>query len=323
MDRPTFRTELQIPGSPVKIGLKDVVVTMGSCFSDVIGGYLQSHKFDATANPFGTVYNPISIFNLLSPKVWEEDKFVESNGAFYHYDAHSSFLATSKDELASSLQRVKGEVDEKLQKANWLVITFGTSLVYKMKSTNDIVANCHKVPQKHFSKHALSMKELTEGFDSFYQAIKRSNPSLKLLLTVSPVRHIKDGLVDNSSSKAKLRVLCDMCSDAYDGVYYFPSYEIMLDDLRDYRFYKADMIHPNDVAEEYIWDKFQQVYFDQDTQNFVRQWEKIKLAINHKPFNRESYAHQRFLISTLASLEKFKGIVDISEEEKNLKDQMI
>lgn len=323
MDRPTFRTELQIPHSPEKIGLKDAVVTIGSCFSDVIGGYLQSHKFDATANPFGTVYNPISIFNLVTSRVWEEDKFVESNGSFYHYDAHSSFFASSKDELASSLQRIKGGIDEKILKTSWLVITFGTSLVYRMKSSGDIVANCHKVPQKHFEKHALSMKELMVSFESFYQTIKRINPSIKLLITVSPVRHIKDGLVDNSTSKSKLRVLCDECVSGYQDVHYFPSFEIMLDDLRDYRFYNADMIHPNATAEEYIWNKFQEVYFDQDTRNFVERWGKIRAAIQHRPFNRQSPAHQKFLTSTLKDLDQFRGIIDISEEEKILKDQMI
>ncbi|MEQ6120211.1 GSCFA domain-containing protein [Reichenbachiella sp. MALMAid0571] len=323
MNTVSFRTELNLLPFQEKIKLKDSVITIGSCFSDVIGSYLKEYKFNTLINPFGTVYNPISIFNLLKESEWDESKFVEHLGLFFHYDAHSGFCASSRIALRQQLTESKKIVSGELKKADWLVITFGTAFVYRLKESGKIVANCHKVPQNHFIKESLSVKEMSEAFLGLYKELKQNNPKIKLLLTVSPVRHVKDGLENNSVSKSKLRIICDTLQDEYNDVFYFPSYEIMMDDLRDYRFYKKDMIHPSNLAEEYIWNKFQQTYFDSETRDFIKKWKKIKEAIGHKPFNPESEAHQRFLKKTLGELQKMKGQVDINEEEKKLKDQIV
>ena len=258
--------------------------------------------------PFGTVYNPISIFNLLKENEWDESKFLEHSGSFFHYDAHSSFFSTSQNSLNKQLTACKDLVLRGLKKADWLVITFGTTFVYLLKESGEIVSNCHKVPQKHFKKESLSIGEISEAFEGFYKELKENNSKIKLLLTVSPVRHIKDGLENNSVSKSKLRIICDTLQEEYNDVFYFPSYEIMMDDLRDYRFYKKDMIHPSDLAEEYIWNKFQHAYFDSETRDFIKKWKKINEAIGHKPFNAKSEAHQRFLINTLDELQKLKKL---------------
>ncbi|MFY0654813.1 MAG: GSCFA domain-containing protein [Cyclobacteriaceae bacterium] len=318
-----FRTEIKIPKSAASLGLNDKVLTIGSCFSDVIGSYLSGYKFKAVVNPFGTVYNPISIFNLLTEEEWNWSRLVEVNDLVFHYDAHSSFCAESNDELKEKLGDLKSQTINKLRSADWLIVTFGTSLVYRLKDTNEIVANCHKIPQSQFEKHALSVKDMLKAFEEFYEEIKVQNPGLKIILTVSPVRHIKDGLVDNAVSKSKLRISCDEIDQQYENVHYFPSYEIMMDDLRDYRFYKPDMIHPNEVAEEYIWQQFQNCYFDDATKKFVQEWGKMKSAISHRPFNVRSAGHQQFLAKTIKDLDRFKAMVDVREEERQLKDQLL
>jgi len=323
MNAESFRTELNLPVAQEKMNLRDSVITIGSCFSDVIGTYLKESKINALTNPFGTVYNPISIFKLLKKNEWDESKFVEHSGSFFHYDAHSSFFASSQISLNEQLTACKHLVLGEMKRADWLVITFGTTFVYRLKASGEIISNCHKIPQKYFTKESLSIEEISEAFEVFYKELKENNPKIKLLLTVSPVRHIKDGLENNAVSKSMLRVICDTLQTKFNDVYYFPSYEIMMDDLRDYRFYKKDMIHPNDLAEEYIWNIFQQTYLDSETRDFIKKWKKIKEAIGHKPFNSESEAHQRFLINTLDALQKLKKQVDISQEEKILRNQIV
>jgi hypothetical protein len=322
MSKSDFRTELIIPVSDQKINFKASIITLGSCFSDVIGNYLSENKFSTLVNPFGTVYNPISIFNLIVERTWDENKFVKSNGSIFHHDAHSSFFDDSEKELKTRLVEVKSLAIEKIRTANWLIITFGTSIVYKLRDTDQVVSNCHKVPQINFTKHSLSMSEMIKGFKIFYDHIKLLNPSINLLLAVSPVRHIKDGLLENALSKSKLRMLCDEFQKQLTDVHYFPSYEIMMDDLRDYRFYKGDMIHPNEVAEHYIWELFQEVYFDSKTQQFIKEWKKIKDALAHKPFNPKSKNHKNFLYQTLLQLRLFTELVDVTHEEKILKEQL-
>lgn len=318
-----FRTELKIPISETKVRLNDSIITIGSCFSEVMGSYLTNYKFDTLTNPFGTVYNPISIFNLLFEKEWDDNKFIESNNSAFHYDAHSNFFGNSIAELKSDLINVKHQTINKLNKCNWLIVTLGTSLVYKLKNTGDVVANCHKMPQNNFLKEALLVKEMINCFERFYNHIRVVNASINIMLTVSPVRHIKDGLQHNAVSKSKLRVVCDELEKQYSNVHYFPSYEVMIDDLRDYRFYKPDMIHPNEVAENYIWDKFQATYMDEETQQFIKDWKEIKDAVAHRPFNPKSEGHQRFLAKTLLELGAFTEKVDVSQEEARLKEQLI
>ena len=322
MDKSQFRTLLNIPKSNKKISLNEPIFTIGSCFSDVIGRYLENYKFSVLSNPYGTVYNPISIFKLLSSSEWNDKKFIERDGVWFHHDAHSSFFNKNKSVLLEQLKTVKKQSYNQLKSAKWLIITLGTSFVYRQKSFQEVVANCHKVPQEQFSKEMLSVKEIIQEFDHFYSFISDLNSDLKIILTLSPVRHTKDGFEENSASKARLRIACDEIQKQHESVFYFPSYEIMLDDLRDYRFYKPDLIHPNEIAEEYIWERFQETYFDAKTLQFISDWEKIRSAIKHRPFNPESPGHQKFVQSTLLQLKKLSVSVDTSREEEILKKQL-
>ncbi|MTI40188.1 GSCFA domain-containing protein [Fulvivirga lutimaris] len=322
-----FRTELHIEPSTNKIGLHTPILTIGSCFSDNIASKLSDHKMKVLTNPFGTVYNPISIFKLLGNACKNErpksSEIVENDELFAHYDFHSSFSKTSKDELIASINKSIDDTHAFLKKTHYLIITFGTAFVYETTSTAEVVANCHKVPAKNFIKKLLTQKQILEAFEEAYQRLIDLNPDLKIILTVSPVRHIKDTIPLNSVSKSTLRLTCNTLENQYDNVDYFPSYELVMDDLRDYRFYKSDMLHPSTEAEEYIWNKFASTYFNAQTQSFIKEWSKIKAAIQHRPFNPNSEKHQQFIKATIKRIEALPQEISFSKELETLRNQLI
>jgi hypothetical protein len=322
-----FRTEIQIETSPVKINLTEKIFTIGSCFSDAIGNELAQNKFNVLVNPFGTAYNPHSIHKALRyalhNQVVDEHTYLENKGVVSNYDFHSGFSALSKTEITNTLHETIGVTHYFLQSTSWLIITYGTAWVYERKDTGEIVSNCHKVPTTHFNKILLSQKKVLESFDEFYIDLKKINIDCKIILTVSPVRHIKDTLPLNSVSKSVLRLACQTLTEKYPDVFYFPSYEIMLDDLRDYRFYKADMLHPTEEAEAYIFNKFAQTFFDNTTLQFLKQWLPVRLALKHKPFLPASANHQQFLRNTLQQLEALQATVDVQKEIQFISSQLV
>ncbi len=321
-----FRTELNIESAKVKIGLQDPILTLGSCFSDSMGLRFKNHKFNTSYNPFGTVYNPISIFKLLeycvNNKLPDESGFIENEELHAHYDFHSSFSALDQKNLKKNIQEQINSTHHFLKTTKWLLLTFGTAYVYERKNNGEIVSNCHKIPAGQFNKKLLTQKQILESFENIWQQIVKLNPDIKVLLTVSPVRHIKDTLALNSVSKATLRLTCDTLVNQYANINYFPSYELMIDDLRDYRFYKSDMIHPTEEAEEYIWNKFAAAYFDVPTLAFISEWSKIRAAIRHRPFNPASDKHQKFIRATIKKIESIDNKLDFSEELNELKRQL-
>lgn len=309
-----------------KIHLKDPIITVGSCFSDEIGENLKQYKFNISSNPFGTLYNPYSIFRnlrLILTEGLDPQNVVQHNGAFYHWDLHSAFTATTKDVLDQRIQAESKKIKEMVLRARWLIISPGTSFIYRLKSENRIVANCHKVPQREFDKILLSKEEIIEEFSQTYRLLRSANPDLKFLFTISPVRHTRDGLTQNNQSKGILHQSVKEILDSHADTFYFPSYEIMIDVLRDYRFYKEDMIHPNHQAIEFIWEEFKQTYFEESTLRFVDEWKEILKAINHKPFQPQSSAHQLFIRSTIKNIKKYSDKVDISSELNRLEKQLI
>jgi hypothetical protein len=220
------------------------------------------------------------------------------------------------------LKDIAGSSHYQLAGAEWLMITYGTAWVYERKETGEVVANCHKMPNTLFTKSLLSQQAIADSFDAVYKELKKFNPAIKIILTLSPVRHVKDTLELNSVSKSVVRAACHVISGSFADVSYFPAYEIMMDDLRDYRFYKADMIHPTDVAEEYIWEKFSEKYFSVELKLFLSQWKEIQQAINHRPFHPTSVAHQSFLKETLKRLESLKEMVDVEDELTLIKSRL-
>jgi hypothetical protein len=321
-----FRTELFIKPYKQSIGIQDRGVTMGSCFADEIAERLAQNKFIVLKNPFGTVYNPVSIHNLLRDSINQtgpsSGHFLERDGLFYHYDFHSDWHAATPSLLNQNLTFQQAIGRDSLVSAQYLIITYGTAWVYENKETKSIVANCHKVPQQNFDKVLLTQKRIVESFETLHKLLKKVNPACRIILSVSPVRHIKDTLELNSVSKSILRLTCHALSESFADVEYFPAYEIMLDDLRDYRFYKPDMIHPSAQAVDYIWEKFGDAYFDAETKSFLLKWSKINMALQHKPFHPEGDSHQKFLKEILVRLSELRVYVDVGDEIEQVKNQI-
>ena len=321
-----FHTELSVKKNPDGLSLQDKIITIGSCFSDDVGKKLFQNKFNVLINPFGTVYNPISIHQLLmmatNHTVPPEGGYIERDEVYYHYGFHSSWNDKTLPALQFRLKEQIQKVHLAVAGCRCVIITYGTAWVYEHLATKSIVANCHKIPQRYFEKKLLTQKRILESFEGFYAQMKKINPTLRIILTVSPVRHIKDTLELNSVSKSILRLACHTLTQTFDGVNYFPAYEIMMDDLRDYRFYGSDMIHPSRQAVDYIWEKFCESLLSAETNEFIGEWKKIRAALKHKPFHPESPSHQKFLQETLDKLHRLKNQADVSDEIESVRMQI-
>lgn len=321
-----FRTELTPHKSPAPVHLQHALLTIGSCFSETIGNRLTENKFNCRANPFGVIYNPHSIHQALryavNNQLPPDHTFFSNHDIHLNYEFHSSFGSLSSSAMRTRLAETIGSIHQFLKKADWLMVTYGTAWIYIRKDTGDIVANCHKMPPVHFQKELFTQKKLIDSFEGFYKELKIFNPGVHIILTVSPVRHVKDSLELNSVSKSVLRLACHTLSELHNDVFYFPAYELLLDDLRDYRFYQPDMLHPSAEAEEYIWQKFSETFFDDAARSFLREWKPILQALRHKPFHPASKAHRHFVQQTIRKLETLKAMVNVEAELAQLKDQL-
>ena len=322
-----FRTPIQADVSKDTLSHRHRFLTLGSCFSDAMGMRLVGHKVQTLSNPFGTVYNPASIHKLLDYAITgsppSEDGYLEHDGLHLHYDFHSRFAESDRESLATKLQDQLRITRAALEQAHVVILAYGTAFVYTRNSNASLVANCHKQPLREFSKRLLTVEEVTASFQACRKNLLEVNPRLKFLLTVSPVRHVKDTFELNSVSKAILRLACHQLTTAWEGVMYFPAFEIMMDDLRDYRFYKEDMLHPSDVAEQYLWEEFIRRHFDLESTSLFQKWSAIKASMEHRPFHPHSATHQQFLKKTLARLEEISNELPVDEEIEHLKKQLL
>ena len=282
-----------------QIDYSSKLLLLGSCFSENIGRKFSYFKFQSTINPFGILFHPVAIENLITRSVnkdyYSENDLYFNNEQWSCLDAHSKLNKTSKEELLNELNTQLDETHNQLKVSNHLIITLGTSWVYRHIDTDKIVANCHKIPQKQFLKELLSADEIAESLEAIVSLVKSINPKISFLFTVSPVRHIKDGFIENTQSKAHLLTAIHRIIEPRKQMYYFPSYEIMMDELRDYRFYNADMIHPSLVAIDYIWEKFKRVWLSEDALETSEIVASIQAKKAHRPFHPNSQAHQEFL----------------------------
>lgn len=319
-------TPFTIPKSPFPISHQSKILSLGSCFAETIGQKMAVHKFDCSVNPFGTVFNPVSLVKLLETALhvqpWDEAEILEREGLFFHYSSHSDLVAVSREELIQKLDHQADLCKKYLEQGSHLILTFGTAWIYELAETGTIVANCHKQPSTKFKKRLLSSEEMKGRLKSLLGYIANSFPNLKVILTVSPVRHIKDGIPENQLSKSLLRVLCSDLEKEFPFVSYFPAYEIMMDELRDYRFYKADLIHPTEGAENYIWEKWLATYFTDEAQQKSLQIDKINQELTHRPLNPHSEAHRKFLNNLLQKLERLNTEFDFSSELSAVKKQL-
>lgn len=319
-----FRTEINISPNPQKLTYSSKILAIGSCFSENIAQQLKRRRFDIVGNPYGTVFNPVSIFKQLEYSVKNtpplSEHYIENNGLWSHYDFHSKFSALSKIEVETKLKKEIGKNADRLKKTNTLIITLGSAYVYSLADSEYIVANCHKVNSTNFTKRLLSVDEIVSSFRRIYQHL---NQVENIILTVSPVRHIKDSLTLNAVSKSTLRLACHQILYEFPHVKYFPAYEFQLDDLRDYRFYKQDMLHPNQTAKDYIFDKFADAYLEEETKPLVKQVLKLVTAASHRPFQTSSDNHQKFIKETISAMEALSSQVNFTELIAELKSQLI
>ena len=294
-----FRTNIQLKKERNQIDYDSKLMLFGSCFSENVAKKLAHFKFNSTSNPFGILFNPIAIeqliTNAINLKPYTEKDIFQLNERWHCFDAHSDISAVEKSELLNNLNSAITDTNKQLSEASHLIITLGTAWVYRFIETDAIVGNCHKIPQKKFLRELLSTDEITASLDNIITLIKSINPSINIIFTVSPVRHLKDGFVENAQSKAHLLTAIHKITNIKNQLYYFPSYEIMLDDLRDYRFYANDMVHPNDTAIAYIWEQFKTVWVAEKSLSIMKEVDAVQRGLSHKPFNPTSEQHKKFL----------------------------
>jgi hypothetical protein len=322
-----LRTEVQVPSSDWKLSHRSRILTIGSCFAEVLGGQLQNYKFNVLANPFGTVFNPVSVARLLRMALHNElphmGHFVLTDDEIYlHHDFHSSFWAADSEQLDARLRSHLAEVRRFVLAADTMVLTLGTAYAYKLARTEEYVTNCHKVPAGQFRKELLSVEVITRELESLLQVLWQHNPALRLILTVSPVRHTRDTLPLNQVSKSILRLVCHGLTEAHEQVGYFPSYEIMLDDLRDYRFYESDLIHPNEVAQDHIFRTFAAAFMDGSTLEFMEEWEAIRRLRQHRPRHALSPGHRKLLLNLVQRLRRLSARLDVQGELLEVEEEL-
>ncbi|MBD2714807.1 GSCFA domain-containing protein [Microvirga sp. STR05] len=321
-----FRTELPLVPHPYQLPLSARILTIGSCFSDSIGNRLAADKVHTLVNPFGTVFNPVLACRLLRAAAGEDmdwqQHLVEARGRWQSYDLHATVGADSPVDLLQQVQQLLRDTGVFLATADVVVLTLGTAWVHRLKETGELVSNCHKVAADKFDKELLTPDEIINAVAETHAYLRLRNPKLRFVLTVSPVRHMKDTLPLNAVSKSVLRVACHYLSELLPDVSYFPAYELLLDDLRDYRFYAEDMLHPSKVAEDYIWERFARIYFDAGFGRFRKEWEAIRLALQHRPLHLASPEHRQFLESTLEKLERLSAQADVRMEILDVRRQI-
>jgi len=306
-----FRTELKTKPQQNKIDYTSKVLLIGSCFTQNIGDKLTYYKFDNLINPLGILFHPKVIENLivssLENRVFTENDLVFHNERWHCFDVHSDFSHSDKSLMLININSAIKQTRNYIKTASHIVLTLGTAWVYRYHTTNNLVANCHKIPQKEFQKELLSIDKIGGSLSNITVKIKEINPEVNLIFTVSPVRHLKDGFAENQLSKSHLLSAIHQIKATY-----FLAYEIMMDDLRDYRFYTKDMIHPNEIAIDYIWEKFVAIWINPSENEIMEQVNQIQKGLAHRPFNENSESHQLFLEKLhqkIATLKKIKGIV--------------
>lgn len=295
-----FRTQIPISKSNAPIDYNSKLLSVGSCFAENMATKFDYFKFQNQTNPFGIIFNPVSIQNLFrrvcEQKLFEEKDVFFHNERWHCFDVHSDLSNSDREELLETLNKTITDTHKWLKETTHLIITYGTSWIYKYIQSDQIVANCHKVPQKQFTKELLNIEIIKKSIQNTIVLIQNLNPDINFIFTVSPVRHIKDGFVENQLSKSHLfTALHKTINDQRSTINYFSSYEIMMDELRDYRFYAEDMLHPNQIAIDYIWKLFSESYISETSFSIMKEVDEIQKSLRHRSFNPDSEQHKKFL----------------------------
>lgn len=313
----------RITPSSHKISYSDKILFIGSCFTEEIGKMMKELKFDVLQNPNGILYDPLSISSALNSyiedKQYKQDDLFLLNELWHSWQHHSIFSGMNKEMVLQNINHSQTEVHFFVKNASWLIITLGTSYNYQLKNSLQPVANCHKAPQDFFKKKLLPVEKIISCLRNVISKLQSYNPGIKIIFTVSPVRHVKDGVVENNRSKARLIEAIHSIKENNKDIFYFPAYELIIDVLRDYRFYKDDLVHPTESATEFVFESFCKAYLDEHSLKLSEEIKSIVTAMNHKPFQVESAAHKKFRAAQLEKIAIIKTnfpFIDFSKEER-------
>jgi hypothetical protein len=304
-----FMLDINIPAPKETINYREPVLLTGSCFTEHIGNSLQELKFDVLQNPHGILFDPSSVATSLvsyvQNKQYTANDLIYLNELWQSWQHHSRFSHVDQETCLRNINASQQRAHEFLKQAKWLIITLGSSFSYRLTENSQPVANCHRAPGQWFRKHLMTIEEINSALDNSLYQLFKFNPSLRVIFTVSPVRHIRDGVIDNNRSKARLIEVVHHLVNKFDRLYYFPAYELVVDVLRDYRYYDIDMVHPNYPATSFVLEKFMRYHTDTESQQLAVEVQKIVIARKHKAFHPATEAHKKFL---QAHLEKAKEL---------------
>ena len=311
-----------------KINHRHKLLLMGSCFTENIGDKLVAHKFSVLQNPNGILFNPVSVKqaveNYIANKVIDENDLFYLNESWHSWQHHSRFSGITKEDAVNKINISTRTAHHYLKQTDFIIITLGSAWVYELtdkadnKKINTVAANNHKAPADWFNRRLLTNEEVIHTIESIVSQLQNFNPHIKIIFTISPVRHLREGFVENNRSKAALINGVHLATETFSNVFYFPAYELVIDDLRDYRFYAEDMVHPNYAATNYVWQKFMATCIDEPAQQLMQEINEINAAINHKPFNPSSAAHKDFKL-------KYRNIIQTMQQKHpylNLTEQL-
>ena len=304
-----FFSRIELRKSPVTISYHDKNMLIGSCFAENIGNKFIEYKFQTDLNPFGILYNPesiaMSIRRLLENRRLDSEVLFLHEGLYHSFSHHSSFSDISKENCLHNINERLTISSGNLQKTNHLFITWGTAYVYRLKETGQVIANCHKLPAILFLRERLTVQHIVEQWEKLLTDLLAMNKELTIFFTVSPVRYWQDGVFENQLSKSTLLLAVEQLQKRFpERTVYFPAYELMMDELRDYRFYAEDFFHPSKTAIQYIWERFTDTYMNEQTQQLMKEVNQIKKALNHRPLNQHSESYKQFISQTLLKIDQ-------------------
>lgn len=317
-----FRTKVDIANAGYNINHNSTILLFGSCFVDNIGRILERNKFRCLVNPYGVLYNPMSvckaITEIIENRTYVPDDIFSYGGLFHSFMHHTSFSGTDKDEVLHNINASIARANSFLGSADVIIITLGTSFIYEYDG--NIVSNCHKLSEKNFSRKMYSPDIFVGAYKTLMQRLISINPDIRVIFTISPIRHLRDSLHGNMLSKSVLALFVNEIQNLFArNVTYFPAYEIMTDELRDYRFYADDMVHPSDLAVRYIWECFSEMFFDKETTRIIDRCDKVAKMMSHKPFDIHSEQYYNFICKVEEEIKKLVAEVPVLDFGNELK----
>jgi hypothetical protein len=318
-----FLIPIQIDPPAEKIRYEQKILLTGSCFTEHIGNYLSDVKFDTLQNPNGILFDPLSVahslISYIEPEIYGPQDLFFHDELWQSWKHHGQFAHIDRENTLSAINLSQLAAHAFLNQADWLLITLGSAFVYILKDQNKNVANCHRAPANWFTKKLVPIEDMLAVLDEALHRLFHFNPRLQIIFTISPVRHIRDGVIENNRSKARLIEVAHQLVNKFNQTYYFPAYELVIDVLRDYRFYDKDLVHPNYMATKFVLENFMEYYMEPGSRKIAEEIQKLRIAIRHRPQHPETKAHARFLEEQFAKTMELSAkypFLDFAQERK-------